>query len=84
MKPWWLHGGDGKEKTMKHAKMIELTFRRTEGDEDVEMELRLEGDGWKEEFSLEQLKGGGERFQMVMEAVRATLVTSNSQYDPVE
>lgn len=62
---------------MKHATKIELTFRREEGGNDVELELHLEGDDWREAFSLESIKGSGPRFQMVMEAVRAALITQD-------
>ena len=62
---------------MKHAKKIELTFRREEGGNDVEIELRLEGDDWEEEFSLENTRDKGARFQMVIEAVRAALIAED-------
>lgn len=58
---------------MRKAKKIELRFRRDGGSKDIEVELLLQGEGWKEEFTLEAISDKGARFQVVMEAVQAAL-----------
>jgi len=65
---------------MRKAKDISLTLRKREGRADVELELRLKGDGWLEEFKIHALSDKNSRFNMVAQAIQSALLAEVPEY----